>query len=192
MRSQKLINLAKDTDGWHVAPLLDDDGNQYRDRCMVKKGALSKLVVVEEYEEETVDYLLEKKVIGVIKELVEKDKMMMLRETVIFSAMGMALVGQAQQFVGLVKYEGKMKLKTATQHIEKLSEQLQKDFMDTNIEQMAPLLDGLEDATHRVHQKFGDAIIAGKLPAFIDHIQAFNTEEEKKPKKKTSKLKKVE
>ena len=107
MRSKMLKDMAKEKSGWRPKAIVDAEIKKpQNDRCMVTNGTSSKLVIVEGADSE-LDSLLEKRVMKEIRDLVAKDNEIMLRETIIFSAIAQASVTQAQTFVPLVKQEAK-------------------------------------------------------------------------------------
>jgi Ser-tRNA(Ala) deacylase AlaX len=178
MKSKLLRRMVKeDPSTWCVAPILDDDGNEYRDRAMVKKGALSQLVIAHTNKDGIVDDALEKKVMGVVKDLVDRDRNMMMKNLVIFSAVAQASVSCCMQFVGLVERQAKVKLNQYVQNTERLVKAIQGDNVSAYGKPMEDMLENLEDAAHVVYQKFADTIEVGKLAQFMDHVDAFDTTE---------------
>lgn len=202
MRSKMLKQMAQDKNGWRpVAVSNPDTGEDFIDRCMVSNGAVSKILIVEG-EDDELDSLLEKKVMLEIKNLVAKDNEIMLRETLIFSAIAQASVFQAQIFVPLVQREAKMSLNAYVNHSEKIVKAIQKDAIAVHGEPMKLMLDNLEEAAKAVYGKFGDMLVEGTLPQFMTHVLSFDPtapkiedgkvvemKAVKKPKKKTAKKK---
>ena len=188
MRSKMLLNMSQDKKGWRPVSVSNPDtGKTHNDRCMISNGRDSKLVIVEG-EDEELDSLLEKKVMKEIKDLVERDRGIMLRETLIFSAIAQASVSQAQQFVGLVQRDAKMQLTSYVNHADKIVKAIQKDAISLHGEQMEMMLKNLEEAANAVYQKFGDSLVKGNLPELMTHILSFdNTEKPKVVKMKAVK-----
>lgn len=195
MNSPLLKKLSKKKTGWRPKLVIDTETKKpRRNACMVSNGRRSKLVELqsEDLDNRQIDMALEMKVLEVIDDLEQADRDTMFRETIIFSSIASASINQAQYFVPLVRQEAKMKLKSFVGDTERFVNIIQKEAIEFNPELLEPLLDNLEDATHRTFQKFGDAIIHGKLPEFINMIEAFEAKppEEKKPDPKPAAKKK--
>ena len=176
MNSPILNKLAKKKSGWWPQALVDEDTKKIkRNACMVTNGKDAILVEVtkEDLDNRGLDEALEKKALAMILKLEERDSEIMHREVIIFSAIAMACVNQAQFFVPLVRQEAKMKMNQFKGDTLRFVETIQKEAVGIHGDQMAILLDSLEDATHRTFQKFGDALIYGKMPEFIQMIENF-------------------
>jgi len=192
MNSPILRKIAKRKTGWRPEMMVDSETNKpIRNKCMVHNGHTSKLIEVEGGTDEEIDLKLQATVIEAIAQLTQRDKDIMFREVIIFSAIASASINQAQYFTPLVAQEAKMRMKEFVGQTEKFVNIIQKEAVGFNGADMEALLDNLEDATHRTFQKFSDSIIAGKLPDFIDYISAFNTEVPAKKKAPAKKLKAV-
>ena len=189
MRSKMLLDMSQDRNGWRPVVVSDpESGEQLHDRCMVSNGKDAKLIIVEG-DDKDLDGLLEKKVMKEIKDLVARDEGIMLRETLIFSAIAQASVSQAQIFVPLVKHNAKATLNSYVNHASKVVKAIQNDAVNVHGEQMKAMLNNLEGAANAVYGKFGDALIEGNFPEFMDHVLSFgvNTEKSKLVKMKPSK-----
>ena len=188
MRSKMLLDMSQDRNGWRPVVVSDpESGEQLHDRCMVSNGKDAKLIIVEG-DDKDLDGLLEKKVMKEIKDLVARDEGIMLRETLIFSAIAQASVSQAQIFVPLVKHNAKATLNSYVNHASKVVKAIQKDAVNVHGEQMKAMLNNLEGAANAVYGKFGDALVEGNFPAFMDYVLSFgNTEKPKLVKKKPAK-----
>ena len=115
-----LIDMAQSKNGWKpVAISNPETGVKQNDRCMISNGRVSKLVVVNG-DDKDIDSLLEKRVMKEIRDLVAEDESIMLRETLVFSAIAQASVSQAQIFAPLVQREAKASLNNYVSHAEKL------------------------------------------------------------------------
>lgn len=191
MNSPLLIKLAKRKTGWRPQLVIDTETRKARrNACMVTNGKTATLVELEagDLDNRQIDMALEMKVLEKLKQLEERDNNIMLREVIIFSAIASAALNQAQFFVPLVEQQAKLRIGTFKTNTEAFVNSIQKDAIGFHGEKMEMLLDNLEDATHRTFQKFGDAIIAGKLPQFIDYINKFDTTPESaEPKMKAVK-----
>jgi len=184
-----LLEMSKDRNGWRPVVVSDpESGKQLNDRCMVSNGKDAKLIIVEGKDED-LDSLLEKKVMKEIRDLVNRDEAIMLRETLIFSAIAQASVSQAQIFVPLVKQAAKATLNSYVSHSSKIVKAIQKDAINMHGEQMELMLNNLEAAASAVYGKFGDALVNGNMPEFMDHVLSFGVNTEK-PKSKVIKPKK--
>ncbi len=187
-----LLDMSKDRNGWRPVVVSDpESGKQLNDRCMISNGKDAKLIIVEG-DDKDLDSLLEKKVMKEIRDLVAKDEAIMLRETLIFSAIAQASVSQAQIFVPLVKQAAKSTLNSYVSHSSKIVKAIQKDAINMHGEQMEIMLNNLEAASNAVYGKFGDALINGTMNEFMDHVLSFgvNTEKPKPKKKQVKKAKK--
>ncbi len=181
--------MSKERKGWRPVVVSDpESGKQLNDRCMVSNGKDAKLIIVEG-DDKDLDSLLEKKVMKEIRDLVARDEAIMLRETLIFSAIAQASVSQAQIFVPLVKLKARTTLNTYVNHTSKIVKAIQKDAMSMHGEQMRLMLNNLEGAANALYGKFGDALAEGNMPEFMDHVLSFgvNTEKPKLVKMKPSK-----
>lgn len=177
MNSPLLIKLSRKKTGWKPTFIVDTKSKKpRRDACMIGNGKRAKLVEVEEkLEGVELDNALEKLALQTIEALETNDRNILYREVIVFSAIASASIGQAQYFTPLVRQEAKMKMKQFVGDTEKFVNVIQKEAIGFHGEKLESVLDNLEDATHRVFQKFGDAIIAGKLPEFINMVSAFDT-----------------
>ena len=185
MNSPLLKKLAKKKTGWRPKLIIDTKSKlPRRNACMVSNGRRSRLVELEskDLDNRQIDMALQIKALEVIYAMEKLDRDTMFRETIIFSAIASASINQAQYFVPLVRQEAKMKLKSFVGDTERFVDIIQKEAIEFNPEILEPLLDNLEDATHRTFQKFGDALIHGKLPEFINMIEAFEAKPPEKEK----------
>jgi len=176
MNSPLLKKISKRKTGWRTKLVVDTKTKlPRRNACMVSNGKIAKLIEVDntDLDDRQTDMALETKAIEVIDQMEKKDRDIMLRETIIFSAIASASINQSQFFVPLVRQEAKMRLKSFVADTERFVNIIQKEAIGVHGDQMEQLLDNLEDATHRTFQKFGDAIIKGKLPEFINLIESF-------------------
>ena len=184
-----LLEMSKDRNGWRPVVVSDPkSGKQLNDRCMVSNGKDAKLIIVEG-DDKDIDGLLEKKVMKEIKNLVKMDEAVMLRETLIFSAIAHASICQTKTFSPLVKSKARATLNKYVNHASKVIEAIQKDAVNVHGEQMKAMLNNLEGAANALYGKFGDALVEGNMPEFMDHVLSFgvNTEKSKLVKMKPSK-----
>ena len=183
MKSPLLRKLAKRKIGWRPEAIMDDSGKPNRYACMVTNGVIAKLVDSGTKLDSVADQILEKKVIDLINELNKRDEEIIKRDSIIFSVLASATIGQAQSWVGLIHQKGKANLNTMINHIEKVVNDIQKDAIDMGGEQMEIMLDALEDATHRVFQQLGTAIDEGRIPEFLQHVESFNKSKDEESEK---------
>jgi hypothetical protein len=194
MNSPILMKLSKRKSGWRPKMVVDTKTKKARrDACMVTNGKSAKMIEVEGADDRELDDKLEASVLETIAQLEQRDREILYREVIIFSAIANASINQSMFFLPLVQQEAKMKLNQFKNQTERFVSVIQKEAIGVHGDQMKMVLDSLEDAVHRTFQKFGDALITGKLPAFIEMIEAFETKEvvlEEKPKKAPAKKKK--
>jgi hypothetical protein len=184
MNSPILIKMSKNKSGWRPKVLIDDKKKVKRNACMITNGKRSKLVELDpkDLDNRSIDDALEKKALEMIFALEQQDKDILYREVLIFSAIAMASIDQAQFFVPLVQQQAKMKMKQFKGATEKFVEAIQAEALNIKGTNIESLLDILEDATHVTFQKFGDALIHGKMDEFLKMINDFEAKppEEKK------------
>jgi hypothetical protein len=168
--------MSKRKSGWRPQLAVDTKTKKARrNACMVTNGKSAILVELEsgDMDDRTIDEALEVKTLNMIKALEERDSNIMFREVIIFSAIANAAINQSLFFLPLVEHKAKQRLNSFKTDTEVFVKTIQKEAIGVHGDQMEQLLDNLEDATHRTFQKFGDAIIKGKIPEFINLIESF-------------------
>lgn len=190
MNSPILMRMSKRKSGWRPQLVIDTETSKARrNACLVTNGKSAILVELEsgDMDDRTIDEALEVKTLNMIKALEERDSNIMFREVIIFSAIANAAINQSLFFLPLVEHKAKQRLNSFKTDTEVFVKTIQKEAIGFHGDKIEDTLENLEDAVHRTFQKFGDSLVHGKLPEFINMIEAF----EAKPPEEPIKLKKV-
>lgn len=174
MKSKLLNKLATRKTGWRPEAIFDTETKvMVLDACMVTNGHVHILVKAGTDIEGLFDRMLEQNVIRVIKECEEKDNLFIQKQTIIFSALASASVGQAQCFVGMIDRAGKMELNRYINSNEHIIKTIQSEAIKVVGPQMKELLEGIEDSSFVLFQSFCTAMEIGKAPEFLEHVKSF-------------------